>query len=453
MARLLFVEDNHELASLMAAAAGARGHAAHAVHSGEEGLAAARERGFDAAVVDLLLPDMRGGEVLAELRLLGLPAVAISGVYKGDRFAREAVEVHGARAFFEKPFELSALLESLERLVGTAVPPPEGPEPAAELEELLPLEESDVAPEPRAPAPPPQPSPPAKAPEPALPPAAPAPAALPLPFAERERVWAKGGSAPAAAAARPALPDWQLAGDLATTAVPRLLNAYYEARHGGELKLRQGQVLKVVYFEAGRPVYAASNLAQERFGRFCVRRGVLTETDLQQVAALCQEQNVRTGEAMVRLGLLREEQRRELLEQQVKEILWATFAWTSGSYGFSPQRPQRSDLVRLSVFPGDLILEGVLRTESLVQLRQHMRAGRKLFPRTDPPYGLNEFSLSGGQALLLAYADGSKTVEDLLTLTDLPEREALGTLRAFELLGLVEERSGDAARRRITFGL
>jgi CheY-like chemotaxis protein len=437
MARLLFVEDNHELASLMAAAASARGHTAQAEHSGEAGLAAARGHGFDAAVVDLLLPDMRGGEVLAELRILGLPTIAISGVYKGDRFAREATGVHGARYFFEKPFELAALLDALERVAGTATPPPTGPEPAAELEELQPLDD-----EPDEPAAPPSRAAPA--------PAEPAPAALPLPFAEREKVWEKRG---AVAPPGSPLPQWQLAGDLGTTAVPRLLNAYYESRHVGELKLQRGQVLKVVYFEAGRPVYAASNLAQERFGRFCARRGVLSETDLQQVAALCQEQAVRTGEAMVRLGLITVEQRRELLEQQVKEILWATFSWSDGSYGFSPQRPQRSDLVKLSVFPGDLILEGVLRTEPLVRLRQQMGAGRKLFPRTDPPYGLNEFQLSGGQALLLAYADGSKTVEDLLTLTDLPEREALAALRAFELLGLVEERREDAQRRRISFGL
>ncbi len=436
MARLLFIEDNHELASLMAASASARGHATQAVHSGEAGLTAARGHGFDAAVVDLLLPDMRGGQVLAELRILGLPTIAISGVYKGDRFAREATDVHGARYFFEKPFELSALLDALERIAGTATPPPVGPEPAAELEELQPLDdEEDALPEleiePEAPAPP-------------------EPAALPLPFAEREKVWEKRAAAPAKGTS---LPQWQLAGDLATTAVPRLLNASYEARHVGELKLQHGQVLKVVYFEAGRPVYAASNLAQERFGRFCARRGVLSELDLQQVATLCKEEGVRTGEAMVRLGLITAEQRRELLEQQVKEILWATFSWSEGSYGFSPQRPQRQDLVRLSVFPGDLILEGVLRTVPLVKLRQVMGPGRKLFPRTDPPYGLNEFQLNGGQALLLAYADGSKTVEDLLTLTDLPEREALGALRAFELLGLVEERREEAQRLRISFGL
>jgi hypothetical protein len=62
--------------------------------------------------------------------------------------------------------------------------------------------------------------------------------------------------------------------------------------------------------------------------------------------------------------------------------------------------------------------------------------------------------LKGQQALLLAYADGSKTVEDLLTLTDLPEREGLATLRGLELLGVLEERREEPGnRRRISFGL
>ena len=50
----------------------------------------------------------------------------------------------------------------------------------------------------------------------------------------------------------------------------------------------------------------------------------------------------------------------------MKEILWSTFAWSTGGYGFSPMRPQRAGLVKLSIFPGDLILEGVLKQETLV---------------------------------------------------------------------------------------
>jgi CheY-like chemotaxis protein len=488
MARLLIVEDNPELASLMVAAAQSRGHFAQAAHTGEEALALLRPGAFDAAVVDLLLPDMRGTELLTTLVPFGIPAIAISGVFKGDRLAREATTVYGAREFFEKPFELDALLSALERtcgLPGASAPPPPPQEDDEEetivelLEELTPLDEEPApivagVPLTSAEAASPRPADPVLGQAEALMGLAdlaeaaarsdveasavqgPPEPEIHLPFGEREKVWAK--AAPTEAkdlprVGRRALPEWTLEGEIKESTVPRLLNAYYEARHHGELKLKQGQVLKVVYFEAGKPVYAASNLAHERFARFCARRGVLSDSDLQAVAALSKEEGLRTGDAMTRLGLLDAAKRRALVEEQVKEIIWTTFSWSTGGYGFSPMRLQRAGLLKLSIFPGDLILEGVLKQETLVALRQKMPRERRLFPRADPPYGLHELKLAGPQAMLLAYADGSKTVEDLLALTDLSEREALATLRGLELMGILEERREEPSRRRITFGL
>ncbi|HEX8700406.1 MAG TPA: DUF4388 domain-containing protein [Myxococcaceae bacterium] len=489
MARLLIVEDNQELASLMVAAAQSRGHSAQAAYTGEQALGLLRPGAFDAAVVDLLLPDMRGTELLTTLVPFGIPAIAISGVFKGDRLAREATTVYGAREFFEKPFELDVLLAALERscgLPGPSVPPPPPLEDDEEdtviielMEELTPIDEEPapivagvpLAAETAAPRQadpvlghtealmgladlaeaavrsdveasavqgPPEPE-------------------IHLPFGQREKVWAKEATSEAKdipRVGRRALPQWTLEGEIKESTVPRLLNAYYEARHHGELKLKQGQVLKVVYFEAGKPVYAASNLAQERFARFCARRGVLSDSDMQAVAALSKEEGLRTGDAMTRLGLIDAEKRRVLVEEQVKEIIWTTFAWTTGGYGFSPMRLQRAGLLKLSIFPGDLILEGVSKQETLVALRQKMPRERRLFPRADPPYALHELKLAGPQAMLLAYADGSKTVEDLLALTDLSERETLATLRGLELMGILEERREEpTSRRRISFGL
>ncbi len=506
MARLLIVEDNLELASLMVAAAQSRGHVAKAAHTGEEALALLRPKVFDAAVVDLLLPDMRGTELLTALKPHGIPAIAISGVYKGDRLAREATSVYGAVEFFAKPFELDALLDALEqkcKLPRPVAPPPPPPEAQEEeeailelLEELpvdlddddekttpasIPIPPEAIRPEARRPRPrsaepvlgpddmlqtqlidlptemiqAPVPPGAQSAPEPE--PETPEEPEIVLPFGEREKVWAKGQppeQTPAPArAGRRALPEWTMEGEIKEATVPRLLNAYYESRHHGELKLKQGQILKVVYFEAGQPVYAASNLANERFARFCARRGVLSESDLQAVMALSKEEGVRTGDAMMRLGLLDADKRRALVEDQVKEIIWSTFTWSTGGYGFSPMRLQRSGLVKLSIFPGDLILEGVLKLETLVALRQKMPRTRRLFPTADPPYALNELKLAGPQAMLLAYADGTKTVEDLLTLTDLSEREALATLRGLELMGILQERREEPSKRRISFGL
>jgi CheY-like chemotaxis protein len=464
MARLLIVEENPELASLIVATAQSRGHEARAVHTGQDALALIGPNTFDAAVVDLALPDVRGSEVLDALRPHTIAAIAVSGVFKGEPFAREAIDVHGARAFFEKPFELTAVLDAAEQACGSiptpvAVPVELGPDEEAILEmvDLLVVEDEPMRP--MASPPVPAEAPPFEAPvsteAPAEATVSPEEAALvlALPFAQREKVWTKDSEAPTPRATRRELPEWTLQGEIKEGTIPRLLNAYFEARHHGELKLKQGTVLKVVYFESGRVVYAASNLANERFARFCIRRGVLSESALPELTRLTKE-GLRSGDAMVRLGLVSAEQRRQLIEEQVKEIISSTFTWTEGAYGFSPMRPKRSDLVKLSVFPGDLILEGVLKAETLVTLRQRMGPLRRLIPTADPPYALHELKLSGPQALLLAYADGSKTVEDLLSLTDLSVREALGTLRGFELLGILAERREEPpSRSRISFGL
>ncbi len=401
MARILIVEDQPELAALVAAAARARGHTAEEAHTGGAAHVAIDAGPFDAAIVDLLLPDMRGGEVLDALLQRKIAAVAVSGVFKGERFAREAVEVHGARAFFEKPFELNQVLDAVEVITGPAERPP--------VVEAA------------------------------------------LPFADREHVWSSGERTERD---QPVI-EFARSGEISSTSetIPRLLNAFYQARHSGELKLRHGQVMKLVLFESGQPVFAASNLASERFGRFCVRQGVLTESELAAVAELARESNLRTAEAMIQLGLVTAERRVQLLHQQVKELIWSTFSWTEGDYAFVPRRAAaRADLVKLSVFPGDLIIDGT-RREPLVALRRKVGPERRLFPTADPPYGLHEIKLSGAEALLLACSDGSKTVEDLLALTDLSEREALGLLYGLELTGLLEERRDERKQRRISFGL
>jgi CheY-like chemotaxis protein len=451
MARLIIVDDNQELATLIASSARSRGHVSRTVFTGKGALAALATGTFDCAVIDLLLPDMRGSEVLTQLKAHGVPAIAISGVYKGERFAKEATLVHGARAYFEKPFDLTALLASVENVTGPAevAAPAASPEedPLDELQAVDPIQEPEPAEAAPASAATPEPF---DAPVPAVSEGADDLANL-LPLSEWERIWKRQRDV--VPAPRRQVPEWATAGHLTAGSVPRLLNAYYQARHDGELRLKQGMVVKLVAFEAGRPVYAASNLAHERFARFCGRKGLLPESELVAVSALAKEEGLRTGDAMVRLDLITPDKRRALLEEQVKEIIWSTFSWTEGDYAFSAHRPARPDMIRLSVFPGELIFEGVQRAETLVSLRLRMAPARRLVPSADPPYALHEFKLTGPQAQLIAHADGTKSVEDLLSLTDLSERDALAALVAFELLGLVEERREDGKRRRISFGL
>jgi CheY-like chemotaxis protein len=420
MPTLLIIEDNFELASLLQAAAEARGHSAKKVHTAKEALDAIGVRRPDLAICDLMLPDMAGGDLLAKLKRSGVPAIAMSGVYRGSNFAREAIEQHGAIAFFEKPFPLQELLVKVEAICGPAKVLLSTDSTEELTREVVVVE------------------PPSKE-----------PGNL-LPLEQWERIWRKGATAPA----QPTTPKKSLprSGSLKDTSVPRLLNAFFQVRHSGELVLHRPPAIKVVSFEQGQPVYAASNLAHERFARCVARNGLLAPADLDAVAALAREQGLRTGVAMVRLGVITEQQRVKMLEGQIREIIWSTFSWVDGEYTFTRGKPLRADLVRLEVFPGDLILEGCLK-EPLVALRARLPSTRLLTPAADPPYPLERFRFSYEQASLIAATDGTKSVADLVALSDLSEREVLGLIVGLEQLGLVEERKETPRSRRVSFGL
>jgi len=420
MATLLIIEDNFELATLLQAAAEARGHVAKAVHTGRAAVDAVEKQKPDLAICDLMLPDLEGDALLGELRTLKIPTIVMSGVYRGDKYARAVRELHGVIAFFEKPFPLNDLLLCVEAICG---PAPVIPFEPPQEEELT----GDVV---------------------VVEPPAHEPKGL-LPLEEWEKIWRKGTTPAVKPAAKRTLPR---AGSLKDTSVPRLLNAFFQGQHSGELVVHRAPAIKVVSFEAGQPVYAASNLAHERFARFVARKGLLPPGDLDAVAQLAREEGLRTGIAMVRLGVLTEAQRIELLEQQIREIIWSTFTWADGEYSFTRGKALKADVARLQVFPGQLILEGCLR-EPLVALRTRLPGKRVLSPVADPPYALERFRFTNEQAQLIAFADGTKSVEDLKSLTDLSERDALAVLFALEQLGFLEERKESTRSKRVSFGL
>ena len=111
-ARILLVEDDPALLSILSAAIGFGGFSSEAVKTGLEALKAFERGGFDAVLMDLGLPDMDGGEVLTSLRgISDIPIIVVSG--RGtERDKIQALDL-GADDYVAKPFLPGELLARL----------------------------------------------------------------------------------------------------------------------------------------------------------------------------------------------------------------------------------------------------------------------------------------------------------------------------------------------------
>src|SRR5882672_10962996 len=115
--RILVVEDELKMASLLLRGFRANAHAADVTRTGEDAVWMAEATPYDAIVLDVMLPGMDGFETLAELRKQGrwTPVLLLT--------ARDAVEDRiagldvGADDYLTKPFSFAELLARLRAIV------------------------------------------------------------------------------------------------------------------------------------------------------------------------------------------------------------------------------------------------------------------------------------------------------------------------------------------------
>ena len=115
--RVLVVDDNADAAQTVAMLLEVLGHEASIEYDPLQALACARERSFDAFVLDIGLPGMDGHELARQIRALpraaGALFIALTGY--GQQQDRDASKAAGFHYHFVKPADVDALAQALAK--------------------------------------------------------------------------------------------------------------------------------------------------------------------------------------------------------------------------------------------------------------------------------------------------------------------------------------------------
>lgn len=223
---------------------------------------------------------------------------------------------------------------------------------------------------------------------------------------------APGGSTPPRVD-QPATPDSEglpiAGGSLEEVRPLDLLCAIARRRLTGLLIVRSGAMVKEAYFREGHPEFVRSNLPEERFGQFLVRRGVLTPNDLARVLAALPHFEGRMGQALVGLGLLKPVDAVHLLAEQVAHKLIDACALRRGEFWFRPgvRNPWPALALHLNTYEIVGRSLSTLQSQPLAAWAQKHAAER---PAVDG-HALREFGLDAGLRAVMAALDGTQTLE------------------------------------------
>jgi len=123
--RVLVVEDERRLAAAVRRGLSAEGFAVDIAYDGEDGLHSAREGGYDAVVLDLMLPKISGYRVCQQLRAeKNWVPILILSAKDGEYDQADGLDL-GADDYLTKPFSYIVLAARLRALLRRgAVPRP-----------------------------------------------------------------------------------------------------------------------------------------------------------------------------------------------------------------------------------------------------------------------------------------------------------------------------------------
>lgn len=119
--RILVVDDDPDIRQVLLDRLGSFGYVVETAVDGREALDALRRGRYDGMLLDMLMPEIDGLEVLRRTRAShpALPVVMITALSVKEQVARTLSE--GACAYLLKPFDAGQLKKAVEQCFGLAV--------------------------------------------------------------------------------------------------------------------------------------------------------------------------------------------------------------------------------------------------------------------------------------------------------------------------------------------
>jgi serine/threonine protein kinase len=227
-------------------------------------------------------------------------------------------------------------------------------------------------------------------------------------------------------------------GSLAQVSFARLLARLHRGNSTGRLFVKNGDIEKSIFFEAGEPILVDSNKPEELLGAFLLSREIITQAQLEEGLTRLSEWGGRLGDALVAIGAIPAHEIFTHLADQMREKLLDVFTWETGEYGYFENQAPETHGYPLGVETYETMVEGCLDRKTFTRIEQFYenRLPMAMNRREPPPVSIDELKLSSkALRVIKAYQPGF-SLQSLINA--LPELDDTFIYRVVYLLHQVE---------------
>jgi len=211
-------------------------------------------------------------------------------------------------------------------------------------------------------------------------------------------------------------------GNLSQTPVIKLLLSIYEQSMTGILYLKQDDILKVLYFNEGKLVWAISNSNQDSLLNILIEANFSNELELNEFN---KDSNKDTfGKILVEKGIITLEELIDATKIQLKQIIISVLRWEAGGYQFTKDLPPQKFLsLELNII--EFVSEFIFKIMDMSLLWKEIGSLQIELKQNPDGSKLKMYKLSQNQQNLLNLFDGNIKLEGILSKYSGVEREIL----------------------------
>ena len=122
--------------------------------------------------------------------------------------------------------------------------------------------------------------------------------------------------------------------DISATPMTEIIRHLWRARRSGDLLVRARKTVKMIFFDRGRIVFAASNVKKERLGEVLMALGTISGDEFHLASRVMAERKVRFGDALVAAGVMEKGAVTSSVVKWVERIVLSLFDVSVGTVSF-----------------------------------------------------------------------------------------------------------------------
>ncbi len=237
-------------------------------------------------------------------------------------------------------------------------------------------------------------------------------------------------------------------GSLSEAALADVIQLLTFSLKSGCLSVTDGKDFGNIFIKDGNIIHATILNRKYRLGDSMVVKHIIDEETLSRALEIQKTQKKkRLGEILVEIEAVTQETLEKELKHQVQETIFTMLTWESGYFNFEAGLLPSPEELTVQLPPQELLLEGARRVDEWHKIENKIPPSETVLVPKDT---IHDISLTEQEQKIIKIIDGSRSIDDVLKLSEYDFFETCKVIYGLLTAGLLEKPEKPLQEKRVT---